>query len=747
MLTAQIGRYQIIEELGRGGMATVFRAFDPRFEREVALKTLPAALLADNHFRARFAREAKTIAQLEHPAIVPVYDFGEDREQPYIVMRLMRGGSLAERLEDGPVPLSQIIEIIDRLADALDVAHGLGIIHRDLKPANILFDQYGNAFLSDFGIARLTEASVSLTGSQVLGTPAYMSPEQVQGDGSLDRRSDIYAMGVILFQLLTGAMPYQADTPAKVMMMHLLEPVPDVQTVNPEIPDALNQVVQKALAKQPADRYTRAPQLAKALRDAASGGRPIVSADGENGRFAAVEERALEVTASPRADPGVDSALSAEAAARSHHRRWLAIAVVGTVVLGMLALAGFSGSAPWPWRSAEAEAVGIATTDPTVLPTLRVPASATSRQPELSPAPAMPSASPLAMGSRLTPVRTSSPTAQATFTPALTKTPTTGPSPGPAIPVVGAADRVAFLQENNVWLANLDGSDLQQLTVDGGSKNNLQWTPDGQEIVFTAGKCARSVDYQTGRLETLACFEVAEYLEGFVISPDGSRVAISLNRELYVVPFDRELLAAVRFRTDLQALADCSALNPYSENAAKYVRWARDSQRLAFVFLGAVGGAQQDQIRIIDISDCNVRPPVVDEFPGQRFEMRGYAENPVLQQFGWDGTFLFGLNVVLRNDGFGDLYIYNHDTHKAELINPIEGRCCYRDLSFSPDGRYIAFAFQDIQLGADSHVEIYMIPLGTLGTGVAYEPLPLPEDFLTRPRERPQPVLRPAGIP
>ncbi len=237
MAMHKFGRYEIKTEIARGGMATVFHAYDPRFERDVAIKVLPREFLHDPQFRTRFDREAKTIASLEHPAIVPVYDFGEEEGQPFIVMRYMSGGDLSDRIAKGPIPVTEATQILTRLAPALDAAHAKGIIHRDLKPGNILFDQYGNAFLSDFGIARLSAAgTTTLTGGAILGTPSYMSPEQIQGDREIDGRSDIYALGVILFQMLTGNTPYKADTPARVMMMHLLEPVPNILKPRPTCP-------------------------------------------------------------------------------------------------------------------------------------------------------------------------------------------------------------------------------------------------------------------------------------------------------------------------------------------------------------------------------------------------------------------------------------------------------------------------------------------------------------------------------
>jgi len=262
----KIGRYEVEEEIGRGGMATVFKAYDPRFERHIAIKVLPPEFMHDTEFRARFNREAKTIAALEHPAIVPVYDYGEDAGLLYLVMRYMPGGSLADRLEQGPLSIEESAEILQRLGSALDRAHSEGIIHRDLKPSNILFDQYGDAFLADFGIVRLTTSDSNLTASgSLVGTPTYMSPEQVYGDKELDGRSDIYALGVILFQMLTGHLPYEADTPAKMMMKHILEPVPQILSNRPDLPPEAEEVVSRALAKERDQRFASAADLNAAL--------------------------------------------------------------------------------------------------------------------------------------------------------------------------------------------------------------------------------------------------------------------------------------------------------------------------------------------------------------------------------------------------------------------------------------------------------------------------------------------------
>ncbi len=266
MTPEKIGRYEIKQEIGRGGMATVFEAYDPRFERTVALKMLPREFMHEAEFRARFTREARTIATLEHPAIVPVYDFGEENGQPFLVMRLMTGGSLSDRLAEGPIPIDEAAVILKRLGSALDRAHSMGIIHRDLKPSNVLFDHYGDAFLADFGIVHVTSSTNALTASgSLVGTPTYMSPEQVYGDKQLDGRSDIYALGVILFQMLTGATPYDADTPARMMMKHVMDPVPQILSVRPDLPPACNEIINKAMAKERDDRFASATDLSSAL--------------------------------------------------------------------------------------------------------------------------------------------------------------------------------------------------------------------------------------------------------------------------------------------------------------------------------------------------------------------------------------------------------------------------------------------------------------------------------------------------
>jgi len=279
MNSKKIGRYEIRSELGRGGMATVYLAYDPVLEREVALKVLPTYFAHEPEFSARFAREAKTVAALEHNAIVSMYDYGEDGEWPYFVMQLMKGGSLKEKIEQGPLSMAEAAKILKRIGSALDRAHSRNLIHRDLKPGNILFNEDGDAYLTDFGIVKIVEGSDNYTQTgNTLGTPAYMSPEQARGVEEIDGRSDIYALGVILYEMLTGDVPYKSDTTLGQAMMHVMDPLPEILTVNPGLPPVADEIIKKAMAKKPEDRYATAGELAAAVGAVAEGRTTAVAA-------------------------------------------------------------------------------------------------------------------------------------------------------------------------------------------------------------------------------------------------------------------------------------------------------------------------------------------------------------------------------------------------------------------------------------------------------------------------------------
>lgn len=257
------GRYEVIRKLGHGGMAEIYLVHDSVMDRDVALKFLPSDLKGQTGLRLRFEREVRTIASLEHSAIVPVHDVGDHEGQPYLVMRYMAGGSLTQRLDK--LTLTETAVIFHRLAPALDKAHEKGFIHRDIKPDNILFDEEDQAYLADFGISRPTEEPSLLTQSgNAIGTPYYMSPEQIRGE-TLDGRSDIYSLGVMLFEMWAKHRPYQATTIYDLMNLHVQAPIPNILQYNPQLPPICQTIVNKAMAKQPKDRYTTARELAEAV--------------------------------------------------------------------------------------------------------------------------------------------------------------------------------------------------------------------------------------------------------------------------------------------------------------------------------------------------------------------------------------------------------------------------------------------------------------------------------------------------
>lgn len=263
-----LGRYEILEVIGHGGMATVYKARQTSMNRTVALKILPRHLMRDDTYLQRFEREVKIVAQLEHRNIVPVHDYGEHDNQPFIAMRYMPGGSVREMIETGTLDEQTVLDIITQIAPALDYAHSKNVLHRDLKPSNILLDDNGGAYITDFGIARILgteDKSATITTQGVVGTPSYMSPEQAQGK-PLDSRSDVYSLGIMLFEMMTGRRPFIGDTPYGIAIMQVTTPPPLPRTLNPEVTGAVEQVILKSLKKHPENRYPTAVQLAESLR-------------------------------------------------------------------------------------------------------------------------------------------------------------------------------------------------------------------------------------------------------------------------------------------------------------------------------------------------------------------------------------------------------------------------------------------------------------------------------------------------
>lgn len=269
-LGQMLGAYRIINQIGQGGMANVYKAYQPSMDRNVAIKVLPSQLAESKEFAKRFQQEARIIARLEHPHILPVLDYGESDGVMYFAMRYLEAGTLKDKIVAGsPLPLNEIDRIFTQLTDALSYAHSQGVIHRDLKPANALVDSQGNLFLTDFGIAKLLEsASPRLTQTDaIMGTPAYISPEQAQAQ-TVDQRSDIYSLGIMLYEMVTGRVPFVADTPLAVILKHVSDSLPLPSSLKSDIPEAIEQVILKALAKNPDDRFATAAEFVSAWKRA-----------------------------------------------------------------------------------------------------------------------------------------------------------------------------------------------------------------------------------------------------------------------------------------------------------------------------------------------------------------------------------------------------------------------------------------------------------------------------------------------
>ncbi len=277
-LTGQtLGQYELRELMGVGGMGAVYRAHQKMLEREVAVKILSTSLSAEAGYIERFYREAKTAAALEHAHIVPVHDFGIQRDLSYVVMRLLTGGTLADRIQrrvdtDRPLPSpGEVAGLLRQVAGALDYAHSQGVIHRDIKPSNIMFDNQGNAYLVDFGIAKLLSATSALTSTgSVMGTPLFMPPEQWRSE-TLTPAADQYALGVTIYALLIGHAPYEATTPFGLMHKHLNETPTPVHHQRPELPTEVTLALERALAKRPDDRFPTVTAFAQAYEAAIAG--------------------------------------------------------------------------------------------------------------------------------------------------------------------------------------------------------------------------------------------------------------------------------------------------------------------------------------------------------------------------------------------------------------------------------------------------------------------------------------------
>ncbi len=331
----QVGPYQIMAQLGSGGMATVFKAYHAALDRYVAIKVLHPAFKQDPNFLSRFQREARIVAKLEHPHIVPVYDFSEASGQPYLVMRFIEGETLKARLASRALTLAEVQAVIKPVSEALAYAHGQGVLHRDVKPSNILLTPDGGVFLADFGLARIAQAGEStLSQDSLLGTPQYISPEQAQGLSDLDARTDVYSLGVVVYELLVGRVPYQADTPYAVIHDHIYAPLPLPRSIKPDFPEPIERVLLKALTKDRADRYASVTEFYAAFDQALTD--RAASRSAASASIAAPIASTAAIPAAP-IDSLATRALPTEPT-KSTTRLWLALGAVALIAIALVAV-------------------------------------------------------------------------------------------------------------------------------------------------------------------------------------------------------------------------------------------------------------------------------------------------------------------------------------------------------------------------------------------------------------------------
>jgi serine/threonine protein kinase/tetratricopeptide (TPR) repeat protein len=424
MIGQELGGYRIVEQIGMGGMAVVYKAFDPRTERYVALKVLPQQYSKDPTFLTRFENEARAISKLEHLHILPIFAFGEQDGISYMAMRYMDSGTLSDRIKQGPIPLSDCTRILRQLGEALDYAHSNGILHRDIKPSNALLDKSGNAYLTDFGIAKMVSGSsaLDLTGSGLIGTPFYMSPEQCRGERDLTPASDLYSLGVVLFEMVTGLTPYRAETPLAVLQMHLISPLPNARDLRPELPENAAAVIMKALSKDPNDRYPSGRALAEAFERALASAETHTDIDdplggatlvGDQSTLGVKPTRTLPSATQPNTPPApADTAGTPQTITVIQTERSIVPYVIAGVATLVAILALVLVVLPQATRDQVLLSVGLL--QPTETPT---PTTTPTETPT-------PTTTPTE-----TPTPTTTPTETPTLTPTPTETPTLTPTP------------------------------------------------------------------------------------------------------------------------------------------------------------------------------------------------------------------------------------------------------------------------------------------------------------------------------
>ena len=506
LIGRKLGNYEIVEELGRGGMAVVYRAYQPSLNRHVAIKVLAPQLSFDQQFVERFQREARAAAKLRHPNIVVIHDVARQQEIYYIVMEMLEGLTLKQLIEDkGSLSPERATRIVEQVASALDYAHEQGFVHRDIKPANIFVGKNDHTTLTDFGIAKAASETQHLTRTGMLiGTPEYMSPEQAEG-GTVDYRTDLYALGIVLYQMLAGRAPFQSTTPHATLHAVIYEPPPPLRQLRPGLSPAIESVVMRSINKQPAQRFQSGSEMAAALK-ASLAGRPAVAVQ--------APPQSTQTLPPQRRSPVV----------------WIVAAlalVLVTIVAAALLLLGGDGGQGTPTAAATSIVIrdtpsvtagAIATeTAPTVEPTATQAGSPTDTQPP--PSPTLP------------------PPTDTVVIPTDTPTPTEPPPAPPA-----RFGRLAFSSNRDgnpeIYVVDLAGGSPVRLTQNNANDWLPDWSPDGTKIVFTS--------FRTGSYDLWVMRDDGSAQSSYVATgawddyprwaPDGQRISLSTTANTQGVP-------------------------------------------------------------------------------------------------------------------------------------------------------------------------------------------------------------------
>jgi WD40 repeat protein len=712
----QFGPYTFLEPIGEGGMGSVYKSFQVNMNRPVAIKTLPRQLAEDPNFAGRFRQEAVLLASLQHPHILPVFDFGECEGYAYLVMPYIKSGTLKDLMKDSPLPLQKIRTLITQIGGALDYAHSHGLIHRDVKPGNVLIDESGNCLLMDFGLAKMFESSQEYTATGgILGTPAYMSPEQGRGEKA-DRRSDIYALGVVLYEMATGQLPYNAESAISIIYQHIHDPLPLPSRLNPQLPTAVEKVILKAMAKEPESRYPTAGDMVRALQQAIP----------EN---LAEQSGKAEAPAPLERVPGAWKNLSPLVKG---------ILVAGVVlVLALTALALLNrgrgeplsgGDNPLATSTALEEPVVVVLDATRTLAVERPTATTVAQETAAPSSPAIQTdtSDNQVQESRVTlviqaPVNTPiapSPLALTTENAAGARQVGTFNQPHGRVVqwspdgkylVVGAygvflynAETLELAREigDYQWVYHLafspDGKTLAVVydgvtfwnVESGGEIGSIQglkdagaiaFSPDGKQLAVSIGMVTKIVDVSSG--SELATLTTGPTQSNLVFSPDGQYLVVaggSASQEIQII--DRKTGKA--------------ALGLKETNPVKFIAYSADGQRLATTYFDG-------NVKIWNASTGLLERNIT----GHTGQVDGAAFSP-------DGKLLVSVSW--------DLTVRIWDVASGQERNVMSGHTGWiQSVSFSPDGARIA------SCGEDEVVRVWGLP-GAASTGGAAAPTPLP---------------------